>query len=984
MQNSLIKLWVGALLLLLPLSSLIAQSQRSFWEISTHNQALLRAASPMKTLPTQYQPYQLNDLDVFHSILEEAPLRFSAEAQNSAYDVIIPLPMPDGKTADFKIFKFSVMAKGLANKFPGLYTYSAIGIDDPNAKAKVDITHKGFHAMILSPGKKTIYIDPIVANQQQYMSYYRKYFPAKGNGFECHVEEAVGEIQNPPGATLAPIGDCQLRQYRLALACTGEYAQFQDEGNIMADVMAAFVTTMNRVNGVFEQDAGITMEIVANNDLLIFTNASTDPYDNEDGGAMLGQNQTTCDNLIGSTNYDIGHVFGTDDGGIASLQSPCSTTRKARGVTGQTNPVGDPFDINYVAHEMGHQFGGNHTQNNNCNRSNASVEPGSASTIMGYAGICFPNVQTDSDDYFHAFTLAEFAAFAVSGNGNSCATILSSANNTPTADAGSDYIIPVSTPFELTATGFDADGDALSYCWEQMDNENGEEMPPEPTNTMGPNFRSYLPTLDPVRTFPNLSTILFGSSNEWEILPSVFRIFNFTVSVRDNNAGYGCVAQDEMIVTTTPTSGPFIFTYPSARETWVAGETRTLTWDVANTDLAPVLCSQVDILFSTDGGFNFNTIATDQPNNGTYDFLVPDIESAGIRFKIACSNNIFFTVTPQPIIIGLVETCTVFNSSDIPINISENGAPTITSTLSVNMGDIISSVSVVNLTGDHSFSGDLAFTLIHPNGEEISLLNNACGGNDDFNLTFSDGSGGFSCPLGTAQTVSPSDPLSNFAGLTTDGIWTLRIDDQANLDGGSLNSWGLEICTTEALSSLPVELMDFTATAKENQIDLNWQTANERDNAGFEIHRSIHPNRGFTSIGWVTGFGTNNGQKYTYPDLEVVPGTSYFYQLKQIDYDEKFELSDIVSARLAAEVAVVDLHPNPVRDQLTFSLALEGRHAVQIFMIDILGRIVLESTTEFQNLAEQNFDLSHLTRGIYFLNIELETGEQMVRKIVKE
>ena len=796
---------LGFLFLFLSFCSLIAQPQVNFWEISNQNQTLLKATSPMETLPTDYQAFQLNNQAIFKSLLEEAPKRFSLAAQNSSSDLIIPLPMPDGTTANFKVLKFPVMAKALAERFPNIRTYTAVGIDDPSAMAKIDFTPKGFHAMIFTPGKTQIYIDPLVAEQNQYMSYDRKNFPVKGNGIECLVETAIGQIQEPTNNSLVPVGDCQLRQYRLALACTGEYAQFHDDGNnsngdITADAMAAMVTTMNRVNGVFEVDAGITMQMVPNNDQLIFTNGNTDPYTNSNGGAMLSQNQTTCDNIIGTANYDIGHVFSTGGGGVAFLRAPCGGN-KAGGVTGLGSPIGDPFDIDFVSHEIGHQFGGNHTQNNNCQRSNASVEPGSASTIMGYAGICTPNVQNNSDAYFHGINLAEIASF-VTGSGNSCATILSSANNSPTVNAGLNYTIPISTPFELTAVGSDIDGDPITYCWEQMDNENGQQMPPQPTNTQGPNFRSYSPTLDPVRTFPNLATLLSGGTNQWEVLPSVSRNFDFTVSARDNNSGYGCVAKDDMVVTTTPNAGPFVITYPTVTETWTFGETRTITWDVANTNIAPVSCSQVDILISTDGGFNFTAVATNIPNNGTYDYLVPDIAGFDIRFKIICSNNIFFTLTPQPITIGFVETCTVFNSTDIPISISASGTPTITSDLPITLGETISSASVVNLNGTHTWISDLDFTLIHPSGQEISLLNDQCGNNDDFNLTFSDDGGGVSCPLSNQQTVAPNDALSGLVGLTTDGTWVLEVHDDTNQDGGSLNGWGLEICYIESLTSL--------------------------------------------------------------------------------------------------------------------------------------------------------------------------------------
>ena len=265
-------------------------------------------------------------------------------------------------------------------------------------------------------------------------------------------------------------------------------------------------TSMARVNGLFERDVCLTMELVPNNDQLIFFNGNTDPFTNNSGGTMLSENINTCNSIIGSANYDIGHVFSTGGGGVAYLGSPCGGS-KAGGVTGGGSPVNDPFDVDYVAHEMGHQYGGNHTQNNSCNRaSSAAYEPGSATTIMGYAGICAPNLQSNSDDHFHNHSINEMVAFTVNGNGNTCASISATGNGVPTVSAGADGLtIPSSTPFELTETGSDPDGDAVTYNWEQYDlgpsTASGDNNLTNPSDNQ-PIFRSFSDHIG----YANLST----------------------------------------------------------------------------------------------------------------------------------------------------------------------------------------------------------------------------------------------------------------------------------------------------------------------------------------------------------------------------------------------------------------------------------------------------------------------------------------------
>lgn len=621
-----------------------------------------------RIVPLKFRSVELNRPAV-QSVLAAAPDAYSptGAAENLP---VLSIPTPDGGTARFNIQETPVMAPSLQAKYPEIRCYTGRGIDDPFAKIKIDMTPWGFHAMVLSPGHDAWFVDPMIhGNADYYVVYFKKdYLPQNQNtAWSCATETpddakvltgspVQTPLQNPEQ------GDTKLRRYRLALACTGEYATFQ--GGTKPLVLAAMNTTMNRVNGVYETDLGITMQIIANDDQLIFLNASSDPYSNNDGGTMLGQNQTTCNNIIGAANYDIGHVFSTGGGGVAYLGVICDNTYKARGVTGSSAPVGDPFDIDYVAHEMGHQFGAEHTFNGTqgaCS-GNASaadaVEPGSGTTIMAYAGICGSNdLQPHSDAYFHANSLQSITAYAIYGPGNTCAEKISYTNHNPTVNGGADYTIPKSTPFALTAVGSDVDADTLTYCWEQMD-AGITANPPASTSTSGPLFRSFSPGASPVRVFPRLQDIVNNTNPTWEELPSVGRTMNFRVVVRDNDWQVGCTAEDDVRLTVAASAGPFLVTAPNTNVTWVSGSTETVTWDVANTTASPVNCAQVRISLSTDGGYTYPYVLADhETNDGSAGIIVPllPVTTTTCRVKVEAVGNVFFdisnanfTVIPAP------------------------------------------------------------------------------------------------------------------------------------------------------------------------------------------------------------------------------------------------------------------------------------------------------------------------------------------------
>jgi len=367
--------------------------------------------------------------------------------------------------------------------------------------------------------------------------------------------------------------------------------------------------------------------------------------------------QTQVQIQIGGSNYDIGHVFGTNSGGLAGLGVVCSGNSKARGVTGSSAPVGDPFDIDYVAHEMGHQFDCNHTFNNSCNgnRNNSTaMEPGSGSTIMAYAGICSPDVQSNSDDHFHGISLEEMGDFITSGNHN-CPVITQVNNVAPVVTSTNGNVsVPANTPFILTCNATDADGDQLTYCWEQMDNEISTQSPVS-TSTNGPNFRSNSPITSPSRHFPDLVSVGSGNNNPWEVLSSVSRTMSFRVFVRDNSITGGCNDHADVTVSVDENSGPFLVSYPNTTGiVWEGNTTETILWDVANTDGSPVNCSIVDILLSTDAGATFPTVlASNVANDGSEAITVPNITASGCRVRVIADNGTFYDISDKNFLITL-------------------------------------------------------------------------------------------------------------------------------------------------------------------------------------------------------------------------------------------------------------------------------------------------------------------------------------------
>lgn len=599
------------------------------------------------------------DVTALQTTLAKSPQRFGKVKSTN----IITLPNADGQLERFSVYENSNMDPTLQAKYPEIRSYIGIGIDNPTATAYFSMSPLGFKSMTLNADKSASFIEPLSKDLKTYSVYKKADKKQNLSPFECKVIDKI-EPQVTSGANLRPnADDATLRTYRLALSVTGEYTVYF--GGTKAQALAAMNATMTRVNGVFEKDFSVRMNLIANNDVLIYTNASTDPYSAAStgaGGAWNTELQNNLTNTIGNAAYDVGHLFGASGGGgnagcigCICVDDTSSTTDKNKG-SGYTSPgdgvpAGDNFDIDYVAHELGHQFGANHTFSHSNEGTGANMEPGSGSTIMGYAGITSQDVQPHSDAYFHAFSVQQ-----VTNNikNKTCSVNTATGNAIPTAAAGSDFTIPKSTPFMLTGTGTDANGDALTYIWEQFDNasstQTGASSAASATKTSGPTFRSYSPSTSPTRYFPQLSSVLAGATTTQgaeiavEALPSVARTMNFRFTVRDNRANGSANNSDDMIVTINGTAGPFAITSQGTATSYAGGTSQAVTWNVAGTTANGVNCANVDILWTTNNGASWTTLFAGTPNDGTENVTIPNTATTSGRIMVKGTNHIFFDI----------------------------------------------------------------------------------------------------------------------------------------------------------------------------------------------------------------------------------------------------------------------------------------------------------------------------------------------------
>lgn len=605
-------------------------------------------------------------------------------------DGVVSIPAPDGGVERFRVAPMRVAAPELQRRYPENRVFRGEGIDDPRARVTLGTGPRGFHAQVLSP-RGDWYVDH--QGSGRYLTYDADARAPRAMDQQppIRVPGTITPAPRTAASTLFPRSSgTELRTYRFALATTGEYSQVF--GGTKPLVHAELVKAMARINGVYEAEVAARFELVPNNDDLIYLNSATDPYTNSSGVTMLGQNQSTVDSVIGSANYDLGHVFSTGGGGVAYLGVLGVNGYKAGGVTGMSNPVGDPFYIDYVAHEVGHQMGANHTFQGTqgaCSGNGAAataMEPGSGSTIMSYSGICgADDLQAHSDAYFHATSYDEMRAVmeAASTTGTGTPT----GNSPPVITLeGAAYTVPPRTPLALAASATDPDDDALTYTWEQYNAGVLRALAAEP-KTGGALFRSWTPVATGARYLPSLASVVAGTTNQAtgscaafagsallacqaEFLPTTARSMTFRLTARDDAAGGGGVATDDVAVTVSG-STPFAVTSQATPGAIASGGQLAITWEVAGTAAAPYGVSGVDILASDDDGVTWeHTLAANTPNDGSHTVTLPALANgAPVRLMVRARDNIFYDVNDAT----LTATADV-TGPEIAITTPANGA----------------------------------------------------------------------------------------------------------------------------------------------------------------------------------------------------------------------------------------------------------------------------------------------------------------------
>lgn len=1039
-SNYLIKLLTVSTLLIL-INSDLTFASTNWWRDANQN-ASISSLKIERRMPNKFRSVNI-DLNVINQKLLEVANNSSNKSAN-ANEIV--LPMPNGSSERFVINETPVMEAALAKKYPHIKTFTGTSLDQSGSVVKIDIGDFGFNAMVMS-SEGRYFIDPLNNyTKENYIVYYSRDLQAD-NSFTCYTEDTPESIslreqrmsQLPANKSAAAV---KFRTYRLALACTGEYAVAATgtSSPTKSQVLSKMVTSVNRVNSVYELDVAVTMVLIANNDTLIFLSAANDPYTNNDGATMLGQNQTTVTARVGSANYDIGHVFSTGGGGIAGLGVVCSSGNKARGVTGSPSPVGDAFDIDYVAHEVGHQFDATHTfnsQTGSCGGGNRSAgtayEPGSGTTIMAYAGICgADDIRPNSDPYFHTASIDQINAFI---NTNTCPVVTQTLNNPPVVEAGANYTIPISTPFVLNGSATDPDGDTtLTYSWEQMD--LGPAGAPATTVGNSPLFRFYPPVNNGQRIFPKLNDILTGAVVKGERLPNYTRNMNFRLTVRDNKASAGATGYDQMSVSVSAAAGPFNVAIYNTTDTIIAGSKETILWNVANTNVSPINCTHVRISLSLDNGLTFPIILADSTINDGNELLdIPNQTSNTARIKVEALGNIFFDINNAQIRI-LNPSGADFSINAIP-QVNRPICSPDSAVYNITLNPIGGFNGNVNLSTGTLPSGVTAKFSKNPMtvNDTVQLIVNlgsVTAGAKSFTLNANDGVKFKNTPL----SFIAATPLTAFSGITVPNNGQINVTPFIAITWSAVTNataYQLELSTDTNFSTIyldtlvkgvtsfvvPGGMLQYTkifarvaaandcgiagyspiirfttsglpvapsnlqlVTVSTAGATIRW-TDNATNETAYKVERSDNNNTSYSIVG---NLGANASQ---YTSTNLVAGNTYYFRVKCqnalgfSDVSNEIVVPFFVGIENELNLNVLNIYPNPVNDQLNIFIEDEYTGNTELTLMNEIGMVVYKKSFDKTDLTYQTeINMNELSNGVYFLRINSEQ-KSITKKVMK-
>lgn len=926
------------------------------------------------------------DINGLKNVLAKAPKRLALGEKS---EVIISFPNSEGKMENFKIRENSNFDPQLAAKYPDIKSYVGEGLTDSNSTVYFSISPLGLSSMEIYGDKSAVFIEPYTKDLSSYVVYKKSDKKDDLNKFECTVIDVAQKgISNVSNLAARPnADDAKLRTFRLALSSTGEYTAYF--GGTKALALAAMNNTMTRVNGVFEKDFAARMVLIANNDAVIYTSASTDPYS---AAAQMSnwnsQLQSTLTSVIGEANYDVGHLFGASGGGgnAGCIGCVCVNGSKGSGYTSPSDgiPSGDNFDIDYVAHELGHQFGGNHTFSHANEGTGVNMEPGSGSTIMGYAGITAQDIQPHSDSFFHAISIQQITDNI---KAKTCPTSTSTGNSIPTANAGLDFTIPKGTPFMLTGSGTDANGDSLTYIWEQINNasssQTGASSAASATKATGPTFRSWTPTTTPVRYFPRMASVLTGATTTAgseitvEALSNVARTYNFRFTVRDNRAGGSGNNSDDAVITVNGTAGPFSVSSQNTATTYTGGTSQNVTWNVAGTTANGVNSANVDILWSTDNGNTWTTLLSGTPNDGSQAVTIPNVTTTTGRIMVKGSNHIFFDVNNANISVNAGSGSTDTVAPTAP-TLSASGTTSTSTNLSWSGATDAVGVTGYDVYQGASLIGSTASTTYTVNSLSPSTTYS-------FTVRAKDAAGNISTASNTATVTTLAGSTVTYCAATATNTADERI---GNVTFGSINNTSTGTAGYENFTSISTNVTRGTA----NTISITPVWTSTKYNEAYVVYIDYNRDGDFTDSGelaWtragsqttpVTGSITipataslGSTRMRVMMQYSSIPSSSCgSYTYGQV---EDYTLNILSSARgedfnINNLMTDIKLYPNPVRDLLNISNTTIEDYKI----FDMGGKLINSGKIE-----RGTVNVSQLTAGAYTIQIG-ETSKRFIKK----